>query len=157
MQDADLYGDMKRRNDRTWNNDVIELFVRPTEQKLHYYEFQVTPANTPLELFFPSRGAGGYERFAPLTRLGMQTAVTLNGTLNNWKDEDKGWTAEGRIPWTAFTKTAGRPRAGETWKFIASRYDWSKDFESPELSAIANVRAGFHSYEDYPTLRFVGQ
>ena len=157
MQDADLYGDLKKRNDRTWNNDVIELFIKPSDKKLHYYEFQVTPANTQLELFFPSRGAGGYERFAPITRLGMETAVTLNGTLNNWRDDDKGWTAEGRIPWKAFEDTAPRPRAGEVWRFAACRYDWSRDFESPELSSTANVRSGFHSYEDYAALKFVGQ
>jgi hypothetical protein len=157
MQDADLYGDLKKRNDRTWNNDVIELFLKPTEKKLHYYELQVTPANTQLELFFPSRGSGGYERFAPITRLGMETAVKLDGTLNDWRDNDKGWTVEGRIPWKAFDATVARPRAGETWRFAACRYDWSKDFESPELSSTANVRSGFHSYEDYAALRFVGQ
>lgn len=157
MDDADLYGDMKKRNDMIWNNDVIELFLKPTDKKLHYYEIQVTPANTQLELFFPSRGSGGYGRFATLTKLGMETAVTLNGTLNNWKDDDKGWTAEGRIPWKAFEATANRPRAGEVWRFAACRYDWSKDFESPELSSTANVRSGFHSYEDYAALKFVGQ
>jgi hypothetical protein len=34
MQDADLYGDLKKRNAMTWNNDVIELFIRPTDKKL---------------------------------------------------------------------------------------------------------------------------
>ncbi len=157
MQDADLFGDLTKRNDQTWNNDVIELFIKPLEKKLHYYEFQVTPRNTPLELFFPSRGAGGYPRFAPLTRLGMQTAVTLDGTLNDWRDDDKSWTAEGRLPWKAFEATTGRPKPGDSWRFAACRYDWSKDFESPELSTTANVRAGsFHSYEDYAALKFVG-
>ena len=57
----------------------------------------------------------------------------------------------------AFEAAAMRPRAGEMWRFAACRYDYSKDFEAPELSSTANVRGGsFHSYEDYAELKFVG-
>ena len=47
MADHDLYADVKQRNGMTWDNDVIELFLKPSEHKLAYYEFQVNPANTP--------------------------------------------------------------------------------------------------------------
>src|SRR6202022_1742124 len=96
MEDSDLYADVTERNGMTWHNDVFEIFLKPAKDKPAYYEFQVNPANTQLELFFPSRGAGGYQRFAPLTRLGMESAVVLQGTLNNWQDKDVGWTVEGR-------------------------------------------------------------
>src|SRR5262249_39565711 len=65
MQDADLYADVKEFNGITWENDVFELFFKPSEQRLTYYEFQVNALNTHLELFLPSRGAGGWRRFAP--------------------------------------------------------------------------------------------
>src|SRR5262249_5973537 len=107
MEDSDLYADVREPNGPTWTNDVFELFFKPAEDKLPYYEFQVNAANTPLELFLPSRGAGGYQRFAPQTNLGMETAVRLEGTLNDWTDRDKGWTVEGRIPWKAFEATGG--------------------------------------------------
>jgi hypothetical protein len=77
MEDTDIYADIKERNGMTWTNDVFELFFKPHADRLAYYEFQVNPANTPLELYFPSRGSGGYQRFAPLTRLGMESAVKL--------------------------------------------------------------------------------
>jgi hypothetical protein len=83
MDDVDLYGDVKKRNGMTWSNDVIELFLKPSETSTIYYEFQVNPLNTPLELLFPSRGAGGFNRFASVKRLGMQSAVKLDGTLNH--------------------------------------------------------------------------
>src|SRR5262249_32925111 len=87
MEDTDLYADVQKRNGMTWSNDVFELFFKPSPDSLKYYEFQVNAANTPLELFFPSRGSGGYQRFAPLTRLGMESAVQLQGTLNHWEDK----------------------------------------------------------------------
>jgi Carbohydrate family 9 binding domain-like len=157
MEDTDLYADVKERNGMTWTNDVFELFFKPHEDRLAYYEFQVNAANTPLELFFPSRGSGGFQRFAPLTRLGMESAVKLDGTLNNWQDQDRGWTVEGRIPWKAFTKTGGKPKAGDKWRFSLCRYDYSASFDRPELSSTSPLTVSdFHRYEDFGELTFVG-
>ena len=118
-----------------------------------------TPAQVrdqPLELFLPSRGAGGYLRFAD-TRLGMESAVQLRGTLNNWEDKDKGWTVEGRIPWTAFKATGGRPKPGDKWRFALCRYDYSVTLPRTETSSTAPLtQPDFHRYEDYGELTFVG-
>jgi hypothetical protein len=157
MEDTDLYADVKEHNGMTWENDVFELFLKPSPNKLAYYEFQVNAANTQLELFLPSRGSGGYRRFAPQTRLGMESAVRLQGTLNKWDDRDKGWIVEGRIPWTAFKATGGKPAAGAKWRFALCRYDYSKDFDRPELSSTAPLTLpDFHRYEDFGELTFVG-
>jgi hypothetical protein len=157
MEDEDLYATVKEPNGMTWHDDVFELFFRPAADKLPYYEFQVNALNTQLELFLPSRGAGGYERFAPLTRLGMESAVKLRGTLNKWEDRDKGWTVEGRIPWTAFKPTGGRPKPGDRWRFALCRYDYSVTLDQPELSSTAPLtKPDFHRYEDYGELVFMG-
>jgi hypothetical protein len=157
MEDADLYADVKEHNGMCWLNDVFELFFKPSAEKLAYYEFQVNALNTRLELFLPSRGAGGYQRFASVGSLGMESAVKLRGTLNKWDDKDEGWTVEGRIPWTAFKGTGGRPEPGARWRFALCRYDYSVAFEGPELSSTAPLtRPDFHRYEDYGELVFKG-
>ncbi len=156
MEDHDIYADIKGHNGMPWLNDVFELFFKPSKDKLAYYEFQVNAANGQLELFLPSRGAGGWQRFAPLTHLGMESAVTIRGTLNDYSDKDEGWTVEGRIPWTAFQPTGGRPQPGAKWRFSLSRYDYSATFEHPETSASAPLtQSDFHRYEDYGELTFV--
>jgi hypothetical protein len=158
MEDSDLYADVTQRNGMTWTNDVFELFFKPSTKKLAYYEFQVNAANTQLELFLPSRGSGGYQRFAPLTRFGMESAVKLNGTLNNPDDKDTGWTVEGRIPLTAFLASGDKPRPGDKWRFALCRYDYSVTFERVETSSTAPLtQADFHRYEDYGELKFVGR
>jgi len=157
MQDSDLYADVKEHNGMIWSNDVFELFFKPAQDQLAYYEFQVSAANTQLELFFPSRGSGGYHRFAPLTKLGVESAVQLQGTLNNWRDKDIGWTVEGRIPLTGFEISGSKPRAGAKWRFALCRYDYSAAFDRPELSSTAPLtQSDFHRYEDYGELVFVG-
>ena len=118
--------------------------------------FQVNAANTQLEMLLPSRGAGGYGRFRD-GRLGIESRVKLDGTLNHWQDKDTGWTVEGRIPWTGFQATGGKPKPGAKWRFAFCRYDYSVGFDRAELSSTAPLtRSDFHRYEDYGELTFVG-
>jgi hypothetical protein len=156
MEDVDIYADITEHNGMCWHNDVFEVFLKPSTESLAYYEFQVNAANTQLEMLLPSRGAGGYDRFHH-EKLGIESRVRVDGTLNHWQDRDKGWTVEGRIPWTGFAATGGAPKPGSSWRFALCRYDYSVGFEYPEQSCTAPVANGsFHHYEDYGELTFVG-
>ena len=157
MEDADLYADIKEHNGMLWYNDVFELFFKPSDDKPGYYEFQINPAGAVLDCFMPRRNAGGFDRFKNDTKFHVAAKVNLRGTLNKWTDKDDGWSVEGKIPWTDFVKTGGRPDRGEKWKFALCRYDYSVDFEGPELSTCAPLsKRDFHLFEDYATLTFVG-
>lgn len=160
MEDSDLYADVKEHDGQTWDNDVFELFFKPATDKAGYYEFQVNAAGTIMDMFLPRRGAGGYQRFKADGDFHIDAKVTLDGTLNDWRDKDKGWTVEGRIPWKDFLRTGGRPAIDERWHFALCRYDYSVDFEGPELSTSAPLKSlpypSFHQHEDYNKLHFVG-
>ena len=65
--------------------------------------------------------------------------MKLRGTLNKRDDEDKGWSVEGRIPWTDFLRTGGRPEPGEEWKLNLCRFDYHTDWKDPELSCVAPI------------------
>ena len=159
MEDTDLYADVKEHDGMTWNNDVFELFFKPAEDKPGYYEFQVNAAGTIMDMFLPRRGAGGYQRFKSDGKFHIEAKVVLRGTLNDWTDKDKGWSVEGKIPWKDFLRTGGRPAINERWKFALCRYDYSVDFEGPELSTCAPLKtppADFHRFEEYAGLKFIG-
>jgi uncharacterized repeat protein (TIGR03806 family) len=157
MDDADLYADVTEHDGQTWDNDVFELFFKPAEDKPGYYEFQVNAANTKMDMFIPQRGSGGYLRYRRDGDFHIEAKVERRGTLNNWHDKDTGWSVEGSIPWTDFLRTGGRPTVDERWKFALCRYDYSVDFEGPDLSTCAPLsKPNFHLHEDYATLRFVG-
>ncbi|HWG47667.1 MAG TPA: PQQ-dependent sugar dehydrogenase, partial [Gemmataceae bacterium] len=160
MEDADLYADVKEHDGQTWDNDVFELFFKPASDKPGYYEFQINPAGTIMDMFLPRRGAGGYQRFKKDGDFHIDAKVVLHGTLNHWQDKDKGWSVEGRMPWRDYLRSGGRPALDERWKFALCRYDYSVDFEGPELSTCAPLKSSphpdFHHYEDYAILRFVG-
>lgn len=158
MEDADLFADVLEQDGECWNNDVFELFFKPSELKPAYYEFEVTPANTHFDMFVPKREVENFLKWAKASAFGWKTKVDLRGTLNDRKDRDRGWSVEGRIPWSDFEPTGGRPAMGDRWKFTLCRYDYSVDFAEPELSATAPLtKKDYHHTADYSTLIFVGE
>jgi len=156
MPDAELRSVGLKRNDTLWNGDVFELFFKPDEGRPQYYEFQVNPRSVILELAFPRRGFD-FDQLAAGPPLGMEAKAQVAGTVNNPDDRDRNWIVEGRIPWTAFSPTGGRPGVGTAWRFALCRYDHGADGTAPVLMSTAPLsRASFHRYEDYGVLRFEG-
>jgi uncharacterized repeat protein (TIGR03806 family) len=161
MEDSDLFADVKEHDGNTWDNDVFEIFLHPDRTKTGYYEFQVNAAGTTFDAFMPKRNFDDFDKQKKRGDFHIDAKVKLRGTLNKRGDEDKGWSVEGRIPWTDFLRTGGRPNPGEQWGLNLCRYDYHKDWKEPELSCIApiakpKVSSFFHQYEDYCTLTFMG-
>ena len=160
MEDWDVFANVTQQDGAVWLCDVFELFFKPAKDKTGYYEFEVNAANTKLDMFMPSRGSGGFQRHASDRDFHIESAVKVHGTLNNWRDRDKGWTVEGRIPWRDFLPTGGRPAPGEEWLHSLCRYDYSAGLEAPALStnlpSASAKNADFHRYEDYVPLKFIG-
>ncbi len=157
MEDADLFADVKEQDGDTWYNDVWELFLKPAGNK-GYYEFHVNAANTKFDIYLPHRGAWMIKRLRRSHTFHIESKVTLRGTLNDLSDKDKGWTVEGRIPWTDLEMTGGAPKAGDEWTFSLCRYDYSVGWEQPELSSIAPYKnLDFHRHEDFLPIRFAGK
>jgi hypothetical protein len=64
---------------------------------------------------------------------GLRSAVRVDGTLNDNKDRDRGWTVEIAIPWRGLADLArpdGRslpPRDGDVWRMDFSRFNQYKE------------------------------
>jgi len=161
MEDTDLYADITEHDGPTWTNDVFELFFKPSTDKPGYYEFEVNATNTRMEMYMPRRGTGQYQRYKNDRNFNWKTSVKLRGTLNKWSDVDRSWSVEGRIPWSDFEPTGGRPTENDIWTFALCRVDISVEREGAELSTNAPMKskpyADFHLYEDYAPLKFVGR
>jgi hypothetical protein len=156
MTDAELRSYGKHRNDTLWDGDVFELFLKPSEVSPQYFEFQANPREFVFECYFPKRGDNPKDfQEAPL--LGNKAVVRLEGTLDQPGDRDRGWTVEGRVPWTAFRPVGGKPKPGDEWRFAICRYDYGHVGTKPVLMSSAPLtKPSFHRHEDYGKLRFEG-
>lgn len=58
---------------------------------------------------------------------GMKSAVHVDGTINDSRNVDKGWTVELAFPWEGMKTLAGGrslpPRDGDSWRFDFSRFE----------------------------------
>lgn len=158
MEDGDLFATVKEQDGACWENDVFELFFKPSESKPAYYEFEVTPLNTRFDMLVPKADRTNLAQYFKDREFRWQTKAVVRGTLDNRKDRDEGWSVEGRIPWSDFAPTGGRPAMGDVWRFTLCRYDYDDTFPAPDLSASAPLsKIDYHHYPDYSPLRFVGE
>ena len=156
LEDHDLFANVVEHDGKTWEDDVFEMFLKPSESKTGYYEFQVNAAGTQMDMFIPQRKSGAYNEYKSANAFHWNAAVERNGSLQVRTDRDSGWTVEGRIPWVDLLPTGGRPDIDEVWGIALCRYDYSLDRE-PELSSCAPLsQVDFHRTEDYAKVRFAG-
>lgn len=71
---------------------------------------------------------------------GLNSAVAVDGTINDNSDRDRGWTAEIAIPWAGMRWLAqgdGRalpPRDGDTWRMDFSRFNTYREAQPAQDS-----------------------
>lgn len=156
MTDREVRAFGTKRNDMLWEGDVFEVFLKPVRDRPEYFEFQANPRAVVFEMAFPRRGVFPAS-LSDAPRLGNEAVAVIDGTLDQEGDQDRGWTVEGRIPWTAFRLTGAKPRAGDSWQFAICRYDYGPKGTTPILMSCAPLTApDFHRQQDYSRLRFEG-
>lgn len=96
------------RDDRLWEEEVVEVFLDPDGDGRNYAELEVSPTNVVVDLLIAAPQAGGPNARQWNTE-GLQTAVKTHAT---------GWVAEMAIPWAALAAAgvSAAPAAGAEWR-----------------------------------------
>jgi hypothetical protein len=106
--DREPWGRMKNRDDRLWEEEVVEVFLDPDGDGQNYAELEVSPNNVVVDLLIPNPKSltGGNVR---PDIAGLQTAVGRHAA---------GWIAEMAIPWKglAIAGISSAPKAGDEWR-----------------------------------------
>lgn len=108
---------------RPYLDDCAEFFCLPVPDSLYMhfgFEVNVTKAKYDYIVLwqFNNRNV-----FIPDYNPGYEVGVTMDGTLNNDTDTDKGWTMEYVIPMSVFRGFNTRNLVGTQWAFQAVRQD----------------------------------
>jgi hypothetical protein len=160
IEEPFVHAKYTNRNDPIYYDNDVEVFIAGRDA---YYEFEINAFNTTYEVFFIWQDAYPKGRFAnspefSLDKLkpfngvgftnhprggrlgqfdwslpGKRTAVAIDGTVNNDKDRDRGWSVELAFPWKgmAWLATADNrslpPREGDVWRMDFSRFNTYKE------------------------------
>jgi hypothetical protein len=132
-----------------YTSNVVEIFLNPKGDLGRYFEIEVSPANVLFDASFTGRRQGMALEWASSTR----HAVHLDGTLNDPRDVDRGWSAELAIPFAPLD--GARPKRGDTWRFNLYRLLQGQGQPNEGQAYSAPLVGDFHEVTRFAYLKFV--
>jgi hypothetical protein len=119
-EDADIVAHHTERDDPTYLDDAVELFINPMPSQTGiYYGLEMNARATLYDyVMYESKYL-----FKQFNLQGVKLATHLDGTMNARGDKDKGWSLEVAIPWANFDALSKRPVAGAVWSANINRWD----------------------------------
>jgi hypothetical protein len=183
VEQPDVTATLTERDSHIWLDDDVELFLAGPDA---YYELEINALNTVYEVLFawddadlpvggaelrrdheqaaPFHGVGFEHPRGPRTGFwgfdlpGLRTAVHVDGTLNDDRDVDRGWTVEIAIPWAGLAVLAGGrslpPRDGDEWAISLSRFNTDTEEDSGGWAWSPHGVWDSHIPELFPRVRF---
>jgi cyanophycinase len=152
--DADIVAHFDQRDDPTYRDDAVEIFINPNPRQSLYYGLEMNAKATLYDYFY----AFPQLLIKRLDFTGVQLATHLRGTLNQTQDKDEGWSLEVAIPWSNFEELASKlpPEPGSTWTANLNRWDGVEPNRRLSLwSDSALPRAHPHNPQRFGQLVFV--
>lgn len=131
MEEPHIWGNLTERDTVIFFNNDFEVFIDPTGDTRNYGEIEINALGTVWDLFLdkPYRNGGKANNSWYLNAL--QSAVHIDGTLNNPRDTDRHWSVEMAIPLAPFIALKNKPKTvpteEEQWRINFSRVQWDHD------------------------------
>lgn len=151
-EDPNVESPFTRDDDKLYTSNVVEIFLNPSGDSSHYVEIEVAPTNA----LFDASFSGGPRQGMDLSWSSHALhAVHVDGTLNDPRDVDRGWTVELAIPFASLTgMPRPRPARGDRWKFNLYRLRQGPGQPNEGQAFSPPLRGDFHALDRFATLRF---
>jgi hypothetical protein len=126
LQEPHVWATLKNKDAIIYYDNDFEVFIDPYNTTHHYYEIEVNAFNTVLDLFMTKPYRNGAAAMLAYDVAQLQTAVQVQGTINNATDKDSAWTIEMAIPFRSLYKGNHwrPPTEGALWRINFSRVQW---------------------------------
>ncbi|HPM00559.1 MAG TPA: carbohydrate-binding family 9-like protein [Candidatus Cloacimonadota bacterium] len=146
MEDKDLWATLTERDAVIFHDNDFEIFIDPDGDTHDYYELELNAFNTIWDLLVikPYRDRNQVAVNAWDIK-GLKSAVYLDGSINDNRDQDKGWSVEIAIPWKVLEECAHRsapPKDKDIWKVNFSRVHYDLDKEGSSYKKRVNPETG---------------
>ena len=141
LEEPHVWATLTEHDSVIFHDNDFEVFLNPSGDDRNYFEFEINALNTGWDLFLPKPYREGGKADNSWEIPGLKTAVWVDGSLNNPRDRDHGWTVEMAFPWSAFASRAPvvRPRIGEEWRINFSRVEWRTNVENGKYVKVAGL------------------
>lgn len=129
LEEPHIWGNLKQRDTVIFYNNDFEIFIDPDGDTHNYYEFEMNALNTVWDLFLTRPYRNGTIVLDSWDINGLQTAVHIDGTLNDAADIDRSWSVEIAIPWAVLVEASGSKDIPKNtfWRINFSRVNWDHE------------------------------
>lgn len=129
MEEPHVWANLKQRDTVIFYNNDFEVFVDPDGDTHNYYELELNALNTAWDLFLTQPYRGDNAVVNDYEMIGLKSAIHVDGTLNDYRDQDVGWTVEIAIPWSTFKLGYNQDvvPVDQFWRVNFSRVNWEFD------------------------------
>ncbi len=130
LEDDEIWATLTERDSIIFHDNDFEIFIDPDGDTHRYYEFEMNAMNTVWDLLLLKPYRDGGPPVNGWDIRGLQSAVHIDGRLNDPSAPNRSWSVEVAMPWEALKECAPRgraPLAGEFWRVNFSRVQWQVD------------------------------
>ncbi len=96
--DRDIFTSFTKRDEHLWNDDVAEVFIDTDDGLSTYIEIEISPTNIQFDSYITDTLNIDLIETPKYNIIGLKSAVSVDGTVNNNQDTDNSWTVEMAIP-----------------------------------------------------------
>jgi carbonic anhydrase/acetyltransferase-like protein (isoleucine patch superfamily) len=154
--DTDVWSTYTERDQPLYDEEVVEVFLCPSGDPAHYFEFEVNPLNAVFDarVFSPEGDRRSMLVDPEWNAAGLRTGVRVSGNLATRENTDIGWIAELAIPF-ADLDLDGPPAPGTVWRANFYRIERGRVEEFSAWSPTFRDPADFHVPACFGELHFV--
>lgn len=143
LEGPEIWATIRERDSVIYFDNDFEVFIDPSSSTHNYMELEMNALNTQWDLMLTHPYRDGGRSVTGWEMKGVQTAVHIEGELNDPTADNRFWSVEIKIPFKGLLETYSKeknppelarcypcrtaPRLGEFWRMTFSRVHWTVD------------------------------
>jgi hypothetical protein len=153
--DAHIWAEHTKRDSPVYRDDCVEVFIAPNPNRPNdYFNIEMNVKGAFLDQHHPE--GPGVKVKKEWNAKSIQIAVTIDGTLNDDRDTDRGWILEAAIPFANFSKVAKYtpPKSGDVWHLNLNRLGGKTNPQFSQWSPSKTETPQFHAPKGFGRVIF---
>jgi hypothetical protein len=143
LREPHVWATLTQHDSVIFHDPDFEVFIDPNGDRLEYYEFEINARGTYWDLFLPKPYKEGGKAQNSWEIPGLKSVVWVDGTINDARDTDRGWSVELAFPWRVlgeYAHQAAPPHDGDQWRVNFSRVEWPIEITGSDYRKVPGAK-----------------